>query len=401
MKIPPNRRRLLLMLAFLIPLAAVFVITLLRTGPLAAVPVNVAPIHRESLVPVLFGIGTVEARWRYQIGPTRTGRLDALEADVGDSVIAGRTLGKMDPIDLDDRIAAQRSSVLALESAIAMADARLTDARAGRTYTQGQYRRHLTLLETHAVSEDSVEAAAQRDEAAAAAVHSATAAIELAKREHIAARANLEALERQKDELTLRAPVAGLIVERRIEPGSTAVAGETVLEMIDPESLWIHLRLNQLDAAGLRAGLRCHIELRSRPGELLPGRILRVEPLADAVTEEMLAKVVFERTPGPLPPLGELAEVHVTLPAEETTIVLPAAAIQSFNNRQGIWLVIDEKPSFTAVRTGRRSADGNIQILSGLENADSNTRVIVHSQRPITPRSRLEIQPRDSKNNQP
>lgn len=401
MKIPPNRRRLLLMLAFLIPLAAVFVITLLRAGPLAAIPVSVAPIKREALVPVLFGIGTVEARWRYQIGPTRTGRLAALQVDVGDSVTAGHTLGKMDPIDLVDRIAAQRSSVLALESAIAMADARLADANARRTYTQSQYRRYLALLASHSVSEDAVEAATQNDEAAAAAVNSATAAVELAKREHIAARANLEALERQKDELTLRAPVAGLIVERRIEPGSTAVAGETVLEMIDPGSLWIHLRLNQLDAAGLRADLPCRIELRSRPGELLRGRILRVEPLADAVTEEMLAKVVFEKTPDPLPPLGELAEVHVALPAEPATTVLPAAAIQSFKNRQGIWLVIEEKPRFTPVRTGRRSADGNIQILSGLENAAPDAQVIVHSQRPITPRSRLEIQPRESNKNQP
>lgn len=401
MKIPPIRRRLLLMLGFLIPLAAVFVITLLRTGPLAAVPVSVVTIQQEALVPVLYGIGTVEARWRYQIGPTHTGRLASLEVDVGDSVPAGLSLGNMDPIDLDELMIAQDSSVMALESAIAMADARLTDANARRTYTQSQYKRYLSLLESRSVSQDALEVATQNDEAAAAAVHSATAAVELAKREHIAARAKLEALAHQKDELTLRAPVAGLIVERRIEPGSTAVAGETVLEMIDPRSLWIHLRLNQLDAAGLRAGLPCHIELRSRPGELIPGRILRVEPLADAVTEEMLAKVVFEKTPDPLPPLGELAEVHVALPAEPATTVLPAAAIQSYQNRQGIWIIIDEKPSFTPVRTGRRSADGIIQILSGLENVNADAQVIVHSQRPITPRSRLEIQPRESNNNQP
>lgn len=401
MKIPPIRRRLLLMLLFLVPLAALFIITLLRTGPLAAIPVSVAPIKRESLVPVLFGIGTVEARWRYQIGPTRTGRLASVEVDVGDAVTVGSTLGNMDPIDLDERIAAQHGSVLAHEAAIVMADARLIDARARRTYTESQRRRQIALLKTHAVSQDAVESATQNDETAAAAVNSAIAAIELAKREHIAARANLEALEHQKDELTLRSPVAGLIVERRIEPGSTAVAGETVLEMIDPTSLWIHLRLNQLDAAGLSPDLPCRIELRSRPGELLSGRILRVEPLADAVTEEMLAKVVFNETPDPLPPLGELAEVHVALPAEPAASVLPAASIQSYKNRQGVWLVIDEKPSFTPVRTGRRSADGKIQILSGLENAGADARVIVHSQRPITPRSRLEIEILDPNKDQP
>ena len=46
-----------------------------------------------------------------------------------------------------------------------------------------------------------------------------------------------------------------------------------------------------------------------------PAKVLRVEPVADVVTEEMLAKVVLDSVPTPLPPLGELAEITVTLPA--------------------------------------------------------------------------------------
>ncbi len=387
------RRRFLVVLAILVPLAGLFLYAALRTGPFAPVPVRIAAIERKAITPGLFGIGTVEARWRYRIGPTRTGRLAELGVDVGDTVKAGQILGKMDPIDLDERLIAQAAGVSALESAISMADARLDDARAGRTYTESQYRRYLALLETHAVSEDAVEAAAQRDQTATAAMAAATAAVELAQREHAAARASLKALDRQKDELTLRTPIDGLIVERHIEPGSTAMAGEAVIEMIDPSTLWIHLRLNQLDAAGLQAGLACRIELRSRPGEFLPGRILRVEPLADEVTEEMLAKVVFDQTPQPLPPVGELAEVHVQLPAEPATLAVPAAAILSHQNRQGVWLAENGKPRFVPVRTGRRSAEGEIQILSGLEDAGDDIPVVVHSERTITPRSRLKIKP--------
>lgn len=401
MNLPPIRRRLLVVLAILLPLAGLFAVAALRTGPFAPVEVSVTTLETKPLTPVLSGIGTVEARWRYRIGPTRTGRLTELGVDVGDVVKAGQILGKMDPIDLDDRLSAQAANVSALESAIAMADARLRDALASRTYTESQYRRHLALLDTHAVSEDAVEAAAQRDQAAAATVASATAAVELARREHAAARANLAALERQKDELTLRAPVDGLVVERRTEAGSTAMAGEAVVDMIDPTTLWIHLRLNQIDAAGLQADLPCRIELRSRPGELLPGRILRVEPLADEITEEMLAKVVFDQTPDPLPPLGELTEVHVQLPAEKATPVVPAAAIRSHRNRQGVWLAEDGKPQFVPVRTGRRSADGDIQVLSGLDHGSSTKQVIVHSERPLTPRSRLEILRSGPEPNQP
>ena len=393
MKLPPMRRRLLVVLAILLPLAGFFAYAALRTGPFAPLPVRVAAIERKPLAPGLFGIGTVEARWRYRIGPTRTGRLAELAVDVGDAVKAGQILGRMDPIDLDDRLAAQAASVAAMESAVAMAEARLNDTKTHRDFTASQHRRYAALLGSRAVSADTAEGAAQRDQAAAAAVVSAIAAVELARRELAAGRANLNALARQKDELTLRAPVAGLIVERRIEPGSTAMAGEAVVEMIDPATLWIHLRVNQLDAAGLRAGLTCRIELRSRPGKILPGRVLRIEPLADEVTEEMLAKVVFDRTPDPLPPLGELTEVRIELPAGPATTVVPAAAIQTHRDRRGVWLVAGDTPRFQPVRTGRRSDDGEIEVLSGLATVARDARVIVHSERPLSPRNRLEILP--------
>ena len=45
-----------------------------------------------------------------------------------------------------------------------------------------------------------------------------------------------------------------------------------------------------VSAQGLAAGLPARIHLRSRPHEALAGRVLRIEPRADAVTEELLAK---------------------------------------------------------------------------------------------------------------
>jgi HlyD family secretion protein len=57
------------------------------------------------------------------------------------------------------------------------------------------------------------------------------------------------------------------------------------------------------------------VALRSRRGETLDGQVLRTELRADAVTEELLAKVAFDAVPRPLPPIGERAEVTVRLPA--------------------------------------------------------------------------------------
>src|SRR3546814_16665642 len=59
----------------------------LRSGPMAPVAVTVATVQSRALAPALFGIGTVDARYTYKIGPTFAGRLQRLDVDVGDQAI--------------------------------------------------------------------------------------------------------------------------------------------------------------------------------------------------------------------------------------------------------------------------------------------------------------------------
>jgi multidrug resistance efflux pump len=71
-----------------------------------------------------------------------------------------------------------------------------------------------------------------------------------------------------------------------VEPGTTVVAGQAVIEIIDPSQLWINVRFDQTQSAGLAAGLQVRIALRSRPDAPLSGIIERVEPMADALTRK-------------------------------------------------------------------------------------------------------------------
>lgn len=71
MKLPfPNRT--LAVLAVIFPLLALFVYVALRSGPLAPVPVVLATVEERGLAPILFGIGTVEARYTYKIGDRKS-----------------------------------------------------------------------------------------------------------------------------------------------------------------------------------------------------------------------------------------------------------------------------------------------------------------------------------------
>ena len=160
------------------------------------------------------------------------------------------------------------------------------------------------------------------------------------------------------------------------------------VEVVDPASLWVHVRFDQLRAAGLRAGLPAQIVLRSQAMQPLAGKVLRIEPLADAVTEDFLAKVVFDALPETLPPIGELAEVTVAQPALPPAPVLPTASVQRVDGRLGVWRIVNDALEFGAVELGASDLEGRVQIRSGLQAGE---RVVAYSQRALAARHRITL----------
>ena len=374
MKRLPLRGRSLALLAIIVPLLALFIYVGVRSGPLAPVSVTLASVQASEIRPALFGIGAVEARYVYKIGPTAAGRVKRLDVHVGDAVRAGQLLGEMDPVDLDHRVRAQ-------EAAFKRAQALVREAQARHDHAARQAQRYERLFAVRSTSEEI--AATKRQE-----LQIAEAALAVAQEELARVDAEREALVAQRGNLRLIAPVAGVVVQRDADPGTTLVAGQTVVEVIDPASLWINVRFDQLSAAGLASGLPARIALRSQGGQLLPGRVLRVEPKADAVTEETLAKVVFDQLPQPFPPVGELAEVTVELAALPAAPTIPNAAVRRQGDRIGVWRVEAGALRFIPVTLGATDLDGAVQVRDGLAIGDQ---VVVYSEKALSEGSTIQV----------
>lgn len=375
MTLPIFRGRILAVIAVVAPLLVLFVYVGLRSGPLAPVAVTVATVQQQPITPALFGIGTVEARRIYNIGPTGAGRLLTLEVDVGDRVAAGQLLGRMDPVDLNHRLRAQRAQVQRSQAGHQQAVAR-------QLYAQSQAERYLQLYTSQLSSAEVADEKRQQ-------LDIATAALAGAKQELLRSEAELDGLISQSANLELTAPADGVVTVRSMDPGTTAVAGTTVIELIDPDSLWINVRLDQISAAGLVPGLPASIELRSRDGLApLPGRVLRVEPRADAVTEELLAKVVFEPLPARLPAIAELAEVTIALPALAAAPTVPNAALRVYHGKPGVWQLLDGQPHFVPVVVGATDLNGLVQISAGLAGGEQ---VVIYSASALSEHSRIKV----------
>jgi RND family efflux transporter MFP subunit len=221
--------------------AGAFIYVGLRSGPLAPVAVTVASVESRAITPALFGIGTVEARYTYKIGPTFAGRVKRLEVHVGDQVKAGQVLGEMEPVDLDDRVRSQ-------ESVFKRAEAALREAEARQAYAQTQARRYEQLFAVRSTSEEIVTTKRQELQIADAALSAA--------RKILPGHAPTAKHSSRSGNLRLIAPVDGVVAVRDADPGTTIVAGQAVVEVIDPKSLWINVRFDQISASGLAGGCR-------------------------------------------------------------------------------------------------------------------------------------------------
>lgn len=374
MKSLPLRRRTLALLAFLLPLLALFAYVALRSGPLAPVAVTTQAVETKALTPSLFGIGTVEARYTHKVGPTAAGRLKSLAVQVGDRVKAGQVLGVMEPVDLDARVNSQKAALQRAEAALKEVDARAQFARTQAT-------RYEQLAAAKLVSDELASTKRQERQIA-------DAALDGAREELRRAKSDYAAIVAQQRNLTLVAPADGLVTVRHVDPGTTVVAGQPVMELIAPNSLWINTRLDQASATGLAAGLPARIALRSRRGSTFAGRVLRIEPIADAVTEEILAKVVFDAMPEPLPPVGELAEVTIDLPAVAAAPVIRNAAIHRVRDNTGVWKLVDARAVFSPVTTGASDLDGNVQVTQGLAPGDI---IVLYSEKTLSADRRIRV----------
>ena len=171
----------------------------------------------------------------------------------------------------------------------------------------------------------------------------------------------------------------GIVTARLAEPGVTVVAGQAIIQVIDPGSICVKTRIDQKQAGLVRVGQPAEIVLRSQPNLVLTGKVKRIEQIGDTITEERIVNVEFTSLDtGAM--VGELAEVTIKLPQLEQALSIPTAALKQLEKQQGVWVMQDGRVQFKPVKTSISTLQGRTQIVSGLAAGDE---VIVYSQQEL------------------
>jgi RND family efflux transporter MFP subunit len=300
--------------------------------------------------------GNLVPQLRVDLRPTFGGTLEGVRVNIGDHVSAGATLATLDRREID-------AQVDAAVAAIGVARASLEAAEAGLTNARQEIDRARNLFDKGALPR-------QRLDAADTAFRAARAERDLAQANVAQAEAaGRRAREVQRD-ATLRAPMAGVIVERNYDAGNLVGPGSDlpVVAIADMRVLKLEAGVSELDAGRLRVGMPAAVTVSARPGERFEGRLAAIAPEVDRRNRHFRIEV---RVPNAGANLlsGMYAAARIVVDRAAAAVVVPRTAVFARSGTAHVFKVSGDVVSAVLVTQGL--SDGSrVQIASGLAPGD-------------------------------
>jgi HlyD family secretion protein len=310
--------------------------------------------------------GTVKVRLRAELSPQVGGLVVGLPHREGDWVEAGEIV-----VELDSR--AQRAELSSARATVESARAQADEACLAAALAEKELQRVETLHAQGIASEQNLDLLSSERDRSRAGCAAGQAAVGQASTRVVAAEVQLAFTE-------LRAPFAGTVAEvsteigEYITPSPPGLPIPPVIDLLDPESVYVSAPIDEVDSERVRVGQRVRLTVDSRPDEQFDGTVARVAPyVLDVLEQNRTVEVEVEvsdpaKLAGVLP--GTSADAEVILERREDALRIPAAAVAE----GGIVLVLregllEEREIETGLRNWRF-----VEVLSGLAEGE---RVVV------------------------
>jgi Cu(I)/Ag(I) efflux system membrane fusion protein len=180
----------------------------------------------------------------------------------------------------------------------------------------------------------------------------------------------IEATGQAPHSITLRAPAAGVIVEKRVLAGQRVMEGDPLYRIADLGVVWLEGDVFEQDLGAARTGQQVTAEFQALPGETRTGRITYVSPVLSVETRTGRVRVALPNPGHRLKP-GMFATIRFTTAATQMVLSVPRGAVLSTGERN---LVFRKRPDGrftpTDVILGAQTED-RLEILRGLSAGDT------------------------------
>ena len=197
-------------------------------------------------------------------------------------------------------------------------------------------------------------------------------------RTEIASIVNAPDLEREAADTIVRAPVAGAVMQRAINPGQTIVGSVTsqgsagaVFTIGDMSKLWMIASAREDDAGRLHVGDLARVTVPAFPGHVFDARVSLVSGVIDPNTHRLLVRAEVQNPGGMLKP-DMLADFEIVTGAASSILAVPEIAVVFEGSDAHVWVAdpVHKTLALRPIEVGA-SDHGMIQVVRGLSAGES------------------------------
>lgn len=320
------------------------------------------PATMGNLMVTVSATGTLQPTTSIDVGSEQSGTLAAVLVQENDHVKRGQLLARLDLAKLQDAVNKSRAALTAADATVAQARATVTESKA----SLARMRQVAELSGGKVPSKTEMETAEATLERAIANETSTSAAV-------LQAQASLKTDETNLSKGTIRSPVNGVVLSRKVEPGQTVVAAMTIPVLFtiaeDLTAMELQVKVDEADVANVKLGQPASFTVSAWSGRTFPATIQRVG-LGSTITDNVVTykTVLTVRNDDLALRPGMTATASIVTAQRKNALLVPNAALRftppsesnDSNNGSFVSNLLPRPPS--DVKRPNTAAAGNPQV---------------------------------------
>jgi len=284
-----------------------------------AIRYRTAAVERGDITLTVTATGTLQPLNQVEVGSELSGTIVRVAVDFNDEVVAGQVLAQIDTSTLESRIVEGKAS---LQSA----QAKVKEAEATELEMQTALNRCRELARQKMCSLHDVDAAVAAHARARAGVASARAQVAIAQ-------AVLDGQLTNLSKATVRSPINGIVLDRKVEPGQTVAASFQTPELFTLAEDLAHMELlvaiDEADIGRIRQGQVANFNVDAFPGQTFNATITQVRRAPQTVEGVVSYETVLSVDNAGLQLLpGMTATAEIITREVKDTLLIPNATLR-------------------------------------------------------------------------
>jgi RND family efflux transporter MFP subunit len=324
--------------------------------------------------------GTLVSPDQAKVSAEAAGVVQSVSVRLGDNVVRGQELVRLAPRELELALERAQSALRQTEAQLGMSDegsqplpdeqiAAMRTALANLDDARTQNQRAEQLASRGLLAGAEVEATRTKLKVAEAAYESAVETVRSLKASLQDRRAAYDLAQKKLNDTTIRAPIAGAVAERLVQPGEFIKEDTPVITLVQMDPLKVITAAQEKFAGVIQPGMPIQFSVESYPNDMFRGRIVSVSPAVDQSTRTFAVEAELPNPDHRLKP-GFFAKGAILTRVDANIVAAPEDAVSTLAGVSTVFVIENGKVRPQNVTVGVHQ--GNlIEIVEGLHGSET------------------------------